>query len=76
MKNKNLVSFLGFIFFILGFGSIGLSLVGINLTFLLWMEYFGTGIGFLLKIIMTLIGFILIYLAQTNWGEENEQESI
>lgn len=76
MRSKNLISFLGFVFFILGFTSIGLALVGINLTFLLWLDHWGAGIGFFLKILMTMAGFILIYLAQTDWGKENEDESV
>lgn len=73
MKSKNLMSTLGFLFFILGFISLALSLIGLQFQFLLWMDHFGSGAGFLLRILMILAGFILIYLARFNW-EENEKE--
>jgi hypothetical protein len=70
MKNKNLYSIIGFLLFVLGFSSLALRLIGIRLVLLLWMDYFGPGVGFLLNIIMIVSGFVIIYLAKTDWEEE------
>lgn len=73
MKNSSLMTLMGFILLILGILSLVLSITGLQFQFLLWMDYFGFGIGFLLRILMILGGFVIIYLSKFNW-EDNDKE--
>ena len=63
--NKSIVTIIGFILFLLGTISIILSLVGLQLTILAPLESLGTGIAFLIKILMTVIGLIIVYVVRT-----------
>ena len=70
-KNKGLITFIGFLLAGLGFLALVLSLVGVQLSFLTWIDSPGKLTGFLIRLIMILAGIIIIYLAQTNFsGEE------
>ena len=69
-NKKTALTVLGFLLAGLGFLSIVLSLVGLGFSYLSWLNYFGKGTAFLIKILMTFGGFILIYIAQTDWEKE------
>jgi|GEM_PF-582185 len=69
---KELLTLLGFILFVLGFLSILLSLVGVDLAFLLWMNTFGSLASFLIKILMIITGVIIVVLSRVDW--ENEEK--
>ena len=57
----------GFLLFIIGMLSLILSLIGIHFTFLRFLEYWGGGIAFALKLLMVIAGFVLIYLSKTEY---------
>lgn len=63
--NKQLLSIIGFLMFIIGSVAIVLSLVGLRLQILAPIEQLGSGYAFLIKIIIALFGVILIYLVRT-----------
>lgn len=70
-KNKALITFIGFILVSLGFLALVLSIVGVKFAFLLWIDKPGPLFGFLFRIAMIIVGFVLVYLAQTDYkGEE------
>ncbi len=69
MKKTAWVSF-GFLLFILGFSALVLSLVGVKLSFLVWLDYPGALFGFLAKIFMVIAGIIVVYMAVTDWNVE------
>jgi hypothetical protein len=71
-KNKGLFSLVGFILAGLGFSAIVLSLVGAKLSFLLWIDAFGALTGFLIKLVMILMGIVILYLARTDFSGEEE----
>jgi len=71
-KNKGIFSLIGFILAGLGFSAIVLSLVGAKLSFLLWIDAFGPLMGFVLKLVMILMGIVIIYLARTDFSGEEE----
>ncbi|MBK8424892.1 MAG: hypothetical protein IPL27_02420 [Lewinellaceae bacterium] len=75
MKNKGLLLTLGFLLFVLGITSIIMTLVGVRWVFLGWLEMGGTLLAFVLKIIMTIAGVLLIVLSRTDWEEEREESS-
>lgn len=66
-KNKGIFSLVGFIMMGLGFISIVLSLIGAQLSFLVWLDSFGQLTGFVLKIMMIIVGIVIIYLTQSNF---------
>lgn len=70
LKNKALLTFIGFILIMLGFLALVLSIVGVKFAFLLWIDKPGPLFGFLFRIIMIIVGFVLVYLAQTNYKGE------
>lgn len=70
LKNKALLTLIGFILIALGFLALVLSIVGVKIAFLLWIDQPGPLFGFLFRILMILGGFVLVYLAQTNFKGE------
>jgi len=67
-KYKNLLTILGFLLVITGFLSMIVSVVGLKFSFLLFLESWGSLVGFVLKLLIIMIGFILTYLGQTNFS--------
>lgn len=72
-KNRGWVTLVGFLLAGTGFLSLILSLVGLNLAFLTWMDASGGLFGLIIRLTMMIIGVVIIYLAQTNF--EGEQRS-
>ena len=60
----------GFLMFIFGFSALVLSLVGVKISFLAWMDYPGALFGFLMKILMIVVGIVVVYLTTTDWKAE------
>jgi pheromone shutdown protein TraB len=73
-KNKGIVSLVGFVLAGTGFISIILSLIGAQLSFLVWLDSIGALASFLVKIVMILAGIIIIYLALTNFEGESSAD--
>lgn len=61
----------GFLLFIFGFSALVLSLVGIKLSFLVWLDYPGALFGFLMKIFMVVAGIVVVYLSTSDWKAED-----
>lgn len=66
---------LGFVLFVLGITSIIMSLVGVRWFFLGWLEIGGALLAFVLKIIMTIGGVLVIIFARTDWEQERQESS-
>lgn len=75
MKNKSNWVLLGFLLFIFGLTSIIMSLVGVRWVFLGWMEWGGALLAFVLKVLMTIAGVVMIVLARTDWEDEKRESS-
>ena len=67
MSRNDWMSIAGFLLFMTGMLSLILSLIGIRFTFLAFLEYWGSLVGFLLKLVLIMAGFILIYLSKTEY---------
>lgn len=67
-KYKNLLTILGFLLVVTGFLSMIVSVVGLKFSFLLFLESWGSLVGFVLKLFIIMAGFILTYLGQTNFS--------
>lgn len=61
----------GFLLFIFGFVSLVLSLIGLKLTFLTWIDAPSNVFGFIVRILMIVGGVVIVYLNMTDWREED-----
>ena len=57
----------GFFLFLSGFLALVLSMVGVKLAFLTWIDLPSALFGFLFRILMIVSGIIIIYLVSTDW---------
>lgn len=65
--NKTKYTVLGFLLFILGIVSMVLSLVGVKLAFLVFIDSFGRGIGFMIRILMVLVGVVMVVMSRSEF---------
>ena len=70
---KNILTIIGFLLLIFGMTALVLSLVGIKLSYLLWLDYGGALLGFVLRLLMIFGGVTMAWLANHNWAAENEE---
>lgn len=68
-RKKGLYTALGFTLFFLGFLSIILGMIGVQFTFMTWMDHWGKGVGFIGRVLLILVGFILIIADQSEPDE-------
>lgn len=59
---KDWISLVGFLLAGIGILAIILSLVGARFTFLAWLDTWGPGVGFVLRLIMIVVGFVIIFI--------------
>ena len=68
MISRNIwMTVLGFVIAGTGFLALVLSLVGIQLSFLTWIEYPGRLFGFLAKVVMVMAGVIILYIYNSDF---------
>ncbi len=71
MKQKRgLLSLLGFLLVVIGFLALVYSLVGLKIAFLVWLDLPGPLFGFVMKLVMVILGFVLVYIDQTDFKGE------
>jgi len=68
--NKTTLTIIGFLLLMLGVISLVLTLVGVQLSYLLWIDAMGKGIGFVLRLIMVLTGVVMIVLSRGRFDGE------
>jgi len=61
---------IGFLLFTIGLMALVLSLVGVQLSFLTWIDQPGRLFGFVVRLLMILGGVVIVVLARTDWREE------
>ena len=69
---KGIFTLIGFLLFIIGGTALVLSLVGVKLSFLLWIDAAGGLLGFIIRIVMMIGGIVIAVLSTGNWQEEDE----
>ncbi len=69
-KVKTSLTIIGFLLAGTGLLALILNLVGLNLSFLVWMESGGKLLGLLVEILMTTSGFVMVYFGQTDLSQE------
>ncbi len=70
-KNKGLVTLVGFLLAGIGFLALVLSIVGLQLSFLTWIDSPGRLFGFVIRLVLIVVGAVLVYLAQSDFKGEN-----
>lgn len=69
--NKGITTLVGFLLAGVGFLALVLSVVGVKLSFLTWIDLPGPLFGFIIRLVMIITGIIIVYLAQTDFsGDE------
>jgi hypothetical protein len=69
-KVKTSLTIIGFLLAGTGLLALILNLVGLKLSFLVWMDSGGKLLGLLLQILMSITGFIMVYFGQTDLTQE------
>ncbi len=69
--NKGILTLIGFLLFCFGILSIVLSMIGIQFSFLAFLDAPGRLFGFVMKLLMIIGGVVIVVLTRTNWQEEN-----
>ena len=73
MENyKGLFTTIGFFLFIIGFVSLILSMIGLKLSFLMWLDAPSPLFGLIVKLLMIFGGIVLVVLARSDFEGENE----
>lgn len=70
LKNKGLWTLVGFLLFLYGFLALILSMIGLKLSFLTWIDAPGALFGFVVRIAMIIGGLIIVYIARTDFSGE------
>ena len=70
--NKSIWTLIGFVFFAIGILSIVLALVGVKLSYLLWMDSFGSLWSFILKLVMIVMGGIIMVASRSDFSGESD----
>lgn len=70
-KKRGFLSLIGFLLVVIGFLAVVYSLVGLKLSFLVWLDKPGPLFGFVMKMLMVIIGFVLVYIDQTDFEGED-----
>ena len=69
---KGIYTLIGFLLFIIGGTALVLSLVGVKLSFLLWIDAAGGLLGFIIRIVMMIGGIVIAVLSTGNWRQEDD----
>ncbi len=70
--SKTTSTFIGFLLFIIGGLALVLSLIGVQLSYLTWIDKPSPLIGFVIRLLMILGGIVMVVLARTDWREDEE----
>lgn len=65
--NKPIVTFIGFFLLISGMLNLTLVLIGVQLAPFVFLDFAGRGIGFLMKLLMIIIGIVLIIVSRSSF---------
>jgi hypothetical protein len=63
--NRSILALIGFISFALGLLSLILIMLGIQFSFLTWIDMFGRLPGLIIRVFMIFGGLIMLYVART-----------
>lgn len=70
----SLLTIIGFALFIIGFLALLLMLLGLNLTYLKFIDNGGRLLGMLIRISMIILGLIMVYVSRTSTSAREVDE--
>lgn len=70
--SKTAKTIIGFLLFLIGGLALVLSLIGVQLSYLTWIDAPGRLFGFVVRLVMILSGIVILVLARTDWKEDEE----
>jgi hypothetical protein len=68
-----LLLLLSFVMFILGFTGMAMMLLGLNWSFMTWLDVFGRTFGLVIRLLMVMGGLVLFVVCNTNWDKEKSE---
>ncbi len=71
-QTTTIMTVIGFIFFLSGMSALSLSIVGVQLSFLSWVDSWGGLTGLLIKLSLVIVGVLLIVVAQGDFEGKND----
>ena len=69
MYRNTIIIILGFLLFVVGFISLVLMLVSIQLSFLTFIDTWGRTIGLVIRLCMIFGGVVMVYLARSKFED-------
>jgi hypothetical protein len=70
MNKKDITAVVGFLLLLFGMLALVLSLVGAQLSFLTFIDAQGRLLGFVIRLLMIMLGIVMMILSRTNWREQ------
>ncbi len=70
-NTKTIMTVIGFALFFFGMYAMVLSLVGVQVSFLTWIDYWGGLVGLLIRLVMIITGLLLAVMAKGNFSGED-----
>jgi hypothetical protein len=70
IANRGILTLAGFLLFIFGFSALCLMIMGVQYSFLTWIDAPGRLFGFVVRLVMIILGFMLVAADRVNWGGE------
>lgn len=71
-KNKGIITLVGFLLAGVGFLALILKVVGLQLSYLTWIDGPGPLFGFAIRILMIVTGIVMIVLVQSDFKGEDQ----
>ena len=69
---RGIYTLIGFVLVVVGIVALVLSVVGVKLSFLVFIDKPGPTFGLVVRLMMIISGFVIAVLNTTNWKEEDQ----
>ena len=73
MNTKSILNTVAFVFFLCGFVSLVLLLIGAKLYFLQWIDMWGSLTGFIIRISFIVVALVLVVIVNTDFSGQEEE---
>ncbi|MEL6142746.1 MAG: hypothetical protein AAFU67_14140 [Bacteroidota bacterium] len=70
LRQSTKLTVIGFLLLFLGAFSLLLNMVGVDLIIFRWLYDLGGMVSTIVRILMIVVGFALVYIGNTNWEQE------
>jgi len=71
---KGWYSLIGFVLFVGGVLALVMSLIGVKLAPLVWIDNWGLAVGGLIRVALILGGLLMVYLSRSDWRDLDEDQ--